>query len=50
MHAHTSHTLDEDREVETSCYRAVWFCLDDIMKFLDYSILTMNSAAQRNVI
>ena len=25
MHAHTSHTLDEDREVETSSYRAVWF-------------------------
>ena len=33
-------TSDEDREVETSCYRAVWFCLDTIMKFLDYSIPT----------
>ena len=34
------HTLDEDREVETSCIPYHVICLDDIMKFLDYPILT----------
>ena len=35
MHMHTSHTLDADSEVETSCYRALCdFAL--MTKFLDY--------------
>ena len=42
MHVHTSHTLDEDREVETSCYTVLCdSCLWQHHEVLDYSNPTL---------